>query len=74
MTVASFWDINQACSMNIKGYMVIFMRHIADNLVPFKDFASSGSMPHGNNHGSLNMLAIDMVCISMDAQWQWQSF
>ena len=61
MTVAVFWDRNQVCSMHIKGYIVISMRHVTGNLVPFKDFASSGSMPHGNNYGLLKMHARDFV-------------
>ena len=54
--------------------MAISMRHVAGNWVPFKDFALSGSMPHGNNYGSLNMHVIDIVCISIDSQSQWQYF
>ena len=54
--------------------MDISIRHVAGNGVPFKDFPSSGSMPHGNNYGSLNMHAIDIVCISIDSQSQWQYF
>lgn len=54
--------------------MAISIRNVADNWVPFKDFPSSGSIPHGNNYGSLNMHAIDIVCISIDLQWQGQYF
>jgi len=44
--------------------MVISMRYVAGNWVPFKYFSSSGSMPHGNNYGSLNTHAIDIVFIN----------
>ena len=54
--------------------MAISMRHVAGDWVPFKYFAMSGSMPHGNNYGSLNMHAIDIVCISIDSQSQWYYF
>ena len=60
--------------MHIKGYIAISMRYVACNLVPFTDFASSGSMPHGNNYGSLNMHAIDIVSILMDSLRQWQYY
>ena len=60
--------MDQGFSMHIKGYMVISMRHVAGDWVTFNDFALSGSMPHGNNYGSLNMHVIDMVCISIDSQ------
>ena len=54
--------------------MAISMRYVAVDWVPFKDFPSSGSMPHGNNYGSLNMHAINIVCISIDSQSQWKYF
>ena len=50
------------------GYMTIFMRHAAGDWVTLKDFALSGSMPHRNNYGSLNMHTRDMACISRDLQ------
>ena len=68
--VAIFWDVTQGCSMHIKGYMVISMRHVDINWVTFNNVALSGSMPHGNNYGSLNMYAIDIVCILIDSQSQ----
>ena len=52
--------------------MAISMRNVAGNRVPFKDLAFSGSMPHKNNYGCLNMHAIGIVCISKDSQSQWQ--
>ena len=55
MTMAIFWDINQVYSMHIMGYMAISTRHVACDWVTFKDFTLSGSMPHENNDGSLNM-------------------
>ena len=64
-------DINQVCSMHIKRYMAISMRHVSGNWVTFKDFALSGSMPHENNYGSLNIHALDMVGISIESQLQW---
>ena len=42
--------------------------------IAFIAFVLSGSMPHGNNYGSLNMQAIDIVDISIESQWQWQYF
>ena len=60
--------------MHIKGYMAISMRHVAGDWVIFKYFALSGSRPHGNNYGSLNMHVIDTVCISINSQSQWQYF
>ena len=54
--------------MNIIGYMTISMRHVTGDWVIFNDFALSGSMPHENNYGSLNMHARDMVSISIDSQ------
>ena len=65
---------NQICSINIKGYMAISMRYVASKWVPFTYLSLSGRMHHGNNYGSLNMHAIDMVSISIDSQWQWQYF
>ena len=55
-------------TMHIMGYMIISMRHVAGNWVTFNDFALSGSMPHGNHYGSLNMHARAMVCTSTDLQ------
>ena len=52
--------------------MAFSMRHVAGNLVPFIDFALSGSMHHGNNYDPIIMHAIDMVYISIDSQCQWQ--
>ena len=43
--------------------MNIFMRPVTGDWVTFNNFAFSGSMPQGNNYGSLNMNARDMVCI-----------
>ena len=60
--------------MHIMGYMTISMRHAAGDWVTLKDFAFSGSMPHGNNYGSHNMHDIDIVCISIGSQWQCQYF
>ena len=60
--------------MHIKGYTVISMRHVTGDWVTLNYFASPGNMPHGNNYGSLNMHAIDIVCISIDSQSQWQYF
>ena len=54
--------------MHIMGCKTISMGHVASNWVIFNDFALSGSMPHGNNYGSLNIHARDMVCISIDSQ------
>ena len=48
------------------GCMNIFMRPVTGDWVTFNDFASPGNMPHGNNYGSINMYARDMVCISRD--------
>ena len=31
-------------------------------------------MPHRNSYGFFYMHARDIVCISIDSQWQWQSF
>ena len=54
--------------MHIMGFKTISMRHAAGNWVTFKDFALSGSMPHGNNYVSLKMHTRDMVYISRDSQ------
>ena len=56
------------------GCMNIFMRPVTGDWVTFNNFAFSGSMPQGNNYGSLNMNARDMVCIWKDWQWQCQYF
>ena len=50
-------------SMHIDGLVAVFMVHVASDLVPLIDFAPSSSMHYGINYGSLNMHAIDMVCI-----------
>ena len=55
-------------SMYIVGLVAVSMVHVYGILVPFIDFAPSGSMHHGNNYGPLNMHAIDMVCILIDSQ------
>ena len=55
-------------SMNIDGLVAVFLVHVAGDLVPFIDFAPSGSMHHENNYGPLNMHAIDKVCILIDSQ------
>ena len=54
--------------MYIMGYMTISMRHVARDWVTYNDFALSSSMPPGNNYGSLNMHARDMVGITIDSQ------
>ena len=54
--------------MHIMEYMTISMRRAVGDWVTLKDSALSGSMPHGNNYGSFNMHAMDMVCISIDSQ------
>ena len=54
--------------MHIMGCMTISMGHVASDWVTFNDFASTGNMHHGNNYGSLNMNARDMVCITIDSQ------
>ena len=54
--------------MHIMGCMTIFMRHVAGDWVKFNDFAPPGKMPHGNNYGSLDMHARDIVSISIDSQ------
>ena len=46
-------SIDMPTILHIRGAIVESMRHAADNWVTFKDFALSGSMPHGNNYGSL---------------------
>ena len=51
--------------MHIDGLVAVFMVYVAGNWVTFNDFALSGSMPHGNTYGSLNMYARDMVYISI---------
>ena len=60
--------------MHIMGFMTISMRHVTGDWVTFNDFASPGNMPHGNNYGSLNMHTIDIVCILIELQSQWQYF
>ena len=49
------------------GCMTISMGHVAGDWVTFNDFALPDNMPHGNDYGSLNMHARDMVCISFDS-------
>ena len=46
--------------------MAIIIMHVTCNWVIFRDFASSDSMPHGNNTSSLNMHATALVYISID--------
>ena len=60
--------------MHIMECMTIDMRNVTGDWVTFNDFALPGYMPHGNNFESIIMHAIDMVFISIDSQWQWQSF
>ena len=54
--------------MHIEGDIVVSIKHVAGDWVAFNNFASPGNMPHGNNYGSLNMHARDMVYISRDSQ------
>lgn len=54
--------------------MALSMRHVAGDWVPFKTFYLSGSIPHENNNGSLNMHDIYIVFLSIDSQSLWRYF